>query len=300
MKVALVTAIAAFALDDDLAPLAEALARAGMQPSLVAWDDPTVSWSRFDLALLRSPWDYSERLEEFLVWAARVGGQTLLLNPLEVIRHNTDKHYLADLARQGVAVVPSVFVEPDEDAALALAAFLAGFPEAAEFVVKPAVGAGSRDAQRHGRAQPEAALVHVQRLLAERRSVLLQPYLPSVDKDGETALMFFDGRFSHAIRKGPLLKRDEGPTRALFAPEKITARKPGKDELALAEATLAALPHDALAYARVDLIRADDGLPRVLELELTEPSLFFVHGDGAADRFAASLLRRLQAIAPSS
>lgn len=300
MKVALVTAIAAFALDDDLAPLAEALARAGMQPSLVAWDDPTVSWSRFDLALLRSPWDYSERLEEFLVWAARVGGQTLLLNPLEVIRHNTDKHYLADLARQGVAVVPSVFVEPDEDAALALAAFLAGFPEAAEFVVKPAVGAGSRDAQRHGRAQPEAALVHVQRLLAERRSVLLQPYLPSVDKDGETALMFFDGRFSHAIRKGPLLKRDEGPTRALFAPEKITAREPGKDELALAEATLAALPHDVLAYARVDLIRADDGLPRVLELELTEPSLFFVHGDGAADRFAASLLRRLQAIAPSS
>lgn len=300
MKIALVTAIAALALDDDLAPLAEAIARAGMHPSIVAWDDPTVSWSRFDLALLRSPWDYTERLEEFLAWAARVGEQTLLLNPLEVIRHNTDKHYLADLARQGIAVVPSVFVEPNEDAAPALDAFLARFPEAAEFVVKPAVGAGSRDAQRHGRVEREAALAHVHRLLAERRSVLLQPYLASVDKDGETALMFFDGRFSHAIRKGPLLQRGEGSTRALFAPEKITARQPGKDELALAEATLAALPYPPLAYARVDLIRADDGLPRVLELELTEPSLFFVHGDGAADRFAVSLLKRLQATALSS
>ena len=300
MKVALVTAIAAFALDDDLAPLSEALARAGMQPVIVAWDDPTVSWSRFDLALLRSPWDYSERLEEFLAWAARVGEQTLLLNPLEVIRHNTDKHYLADLARHGVAVVPSVFVEPGEDATSALSGFLARFADAAEFVVKPAVGAGSRDAQRHGREMQAGALAHVQRLLAERRSVLLQPYLPSVDKDGETALMFFDGLFSHAIRKGPLLQRDQGPTRALFAPEKITSRKPGKDELALAEATLAALPHQALAYARVDLIRAADGSPRVLELELTEPSLFFAHGEGAADRFVASLLKRLPATTPVS
>jgi O-ureido-D-serine cyclo-ligase len=295
MKVALVTAIAAFALDNDLPPLAEALVRAGMQPTVVAWDDPTVSWSRFDLAVLRSPWDYTQRLEEFLAWAARIGGQTLLLNPLEVIRHNTDKHYLADLARQGIAVVPSVFVEPGEDAAAALLAFLGRFPDAAEFVVKPAVGAGSRDAQRHASEGQAAALAHVQRLLDERRSVLLQPYLASVDKEGETALMFFDGQFSHAIRKGPLLQRDEGPTRALFAPEKITARQPGKDELALAEATLAALPHPPLAYARVDLIRATDGSPRVLELELTEPSLFFVHGDGAADRLAAALLRRMQA-----
>lgn len=293
MRVALVTAIAAFALDEDLSPLAEALIRAGAQPTIVAWDDPTVSWSRFDLALLRSPWDYTQRLEEFLAWAARVGGQTLLLNPLDVIRHNTDKHYLAELARQGIAVVPSVFVEPGEDAAARLSAFLQQFEDAAEFVVKPAVGAGSRDAQRYGRDQQAAALAHVQRLLDDRRSVLLQPYLPSVDKDGETALIYFDGRFSHAIRKGPLLQRDGGPTRALFAPEKITARQPGKDELALAEATLAALPHPALAYARIDLIRATDGSPRVLELELTEPSLFFAHGEGAADRFAASLLRRL-------
>ncbi len=101
MKIALVTAIAAFALDDDLAPLQQALEKAGVQAPIVAWDDPTVSWSRFDAALLRSPWDYAERLPEFLGWAENVSKQTRLLNPLEVIRRNTDKHYLADLAKAG-------------------------------------------------------------------------------------------------------------------------------------------------------------------------------------------------------
>ena len=160
-------------------------------------------------------------------------------------------------------------------------------------MVKPAVGAGSRDAQRYGRAQVADAAQHAARLLAGQRSVLMQPYLASVDSDGETALMFFEGVYSHAIRKGPLLQRDEGPTRALFAPEKIAARAPGADELALAQAVLAALPGGPLAYARVDLIRAADGSPRLLELELTEPSLFFAHAEGSADRFAAALLRRL-------
>lgn len=295
MRIALVTAVAAFALDEDLPPLQEALLRAGAQAPIVAWDDPTVSWSRFDAVLLRSPWDYTERLDEFLSWAARVDGQSLLLNPLEVIRRNTDKHYLAELAGQGIAVVPSDFVEPGDDADAALRAFLAKYPEAREFVVKPAVGAGSRDAQRYSRGQHAQASEHASRLLTARRSVLLQPYLASVDKDGETALLFFDGKFDHAIRKGPLLRPNEGATDALFAPEKITARVPGKDELALAEATLAALAGGPLAYARVDLIRAADGTPRLLELELTEPSLFFLYSEGSADRFAASLLRRVAA-----
>ena len=293
MKIALVTAIAAFALDEDLAPLQQALHRAGIDAPILAWDDTSISWARFDAVLLRSPWDYSERLPEFLAWAERTSKQTTLLNPLEVIRHNTDKHYLADLNKLGVPVVPSRFAEPGEDAPAALRHFLESYPDAAEFVVKPAIGAGSRDAQRYGREQSVDATKHVARLLDAGRSVLLQPYLNSVDEAGETALMFFDGVFSHAIRKGPLLQRDEGPTRALFAPEKISARTPGADELAVAKAALAALPGGPLAYARVDLIRAADGSPVLLELELTEPSLFFPYGDGSADRFATTLAARL-------
>jgi O-ureido-D-serine cyclo-ligase len=294
VKIALVTAVAAFALDEDLAPLQQALHAAGVDAPIVAWDDMTVSWRRFDAAVLRSAWDYTERLPEFLEWAKTVQAQTLLLNPLEVIKRNVDKHYLAELEKKGIAIVPSAFAEPGEDAAKALDAFLAKYKQAGEFVVKPAIGAGSRDAQRYRRAQRKAALAHVKRLLAEQRSVLMQPYLDSVDEAGETALMFFDGVFSHAIRKGPLLVADEGPTEALFAAETISEREPGKDELALAKATLKALgTKQPLAYARVDLIRAADGSPRVLELELTEPSLFFPYGEGAAERFVAVLKKRV-------
>ncbi|HEY5805332.1 MAG TPA: hypothetical protein VIT90_16735 [Lysobacter sp.] len=304
-RLALVTAIAAAALDDELVPLLDACARAGIATHIRAWDDPTVTWSRFDAVLLRSPWDYTERLREFLDWCAHVSTRSSLINPLPVVRWNTDKHYLAALAERGVPVVATHFVEPDMDPLATLQAFLAAHPQATEFVVKPAVGAGSRDAQRYLRSQEFAAANHIARLLEADRSAMLQPYLASVDRDGETALMYFQGRFSHAIRKGPLLQRDEGPTEHLFAAEEITARIPGQDELALAGQVLAAASDSLqlqapLTYARVDLIRDDDGRPRVLELELCEPSLFFLHAAGSADRFAALMADTLRRSVPAS
>ena len=121
--------------------------------------------------------------------------------------------------------------------------------------------------------------------------MLVQPYLAAVDEHGETALMFFDGAFSHAIRKAPLLRRGEAATPALFAPERIGARTPSDDELATARDVLAAIPFGPLAYARVDLLPSTAG-PRLLELELTEPSLFLAYGPGSAGRLA-DVLRRL-------
>lgn len=292
-RVALVSIAAARALDDDLPPLLDALREAGAQAEIVDWDDAHADWPGFDLAVLRSAWDYTERPAQFLDWAQRVSTQTRLLNPVEVLRWNTDKHYLADLERAGVAIVPSAFVEPGADVGDALDAFLGAHPDAAEFVVKPAIGAGSRDAQRHARADRARAIAHVARLCAAGRSALLQPYLDRVDAHGETALIHFDGVFSHAIRKGPLLLRGEGPTDALFAPEHITPRTPDPAERELAARALAAIPFARpLAYARVDLIHDTDGAPRLLELELAEPSLFFAHGTGSAQRFAEVLLAR--------
>ena len=122
--------------------------------------------------------------------------------------------------------------------------------------------------------------------------MLLQPYLDSVDRDGETSLIYFAGKFSHAIRKAPLLPRGDAgsPAGGLFAPERITPRVPGADELRVAEKVLAALPFETPLYARIDLIRDASGAPTLLELELTEPSLFLVHAPGAAERFAAAVL----------
>lgn len=293
--IALVTAAAARDLDDDLPPLDAALRDAGNGFQIVNWDDAAVDWTQFDLAVLRSTWDYTTRLPEFLAWADRVSKATLLLNSLDVIRWNTDKHYLGDLARAGVLTVPSHFIEPGEDAGIQLERFL-NVHASQEFVVKPSVGAGSRDAQRYGHEERTLAVAHAQRLLATGRSVLLQPYLDRVDAHGETALVYFDGIFSHAIRKGPLLRRGEDPTRALFAAEHITSRRPGTDELRVAEEALAAIPFvQPLLYTRVDLVRDGADKPCVLELELTEPSLFFAHGDGAAQRFIRAMGKRIQA-----
>lgn len=283
-KLALATVAAARNLDDDLIPLDAALRDAGIQTDITDWDDPAIDWSSFDAVLLRSTWDYTERLPEFLAWCERVSAVSALLNPLDVVRWNTDKHYLRDLSERGIATVESHFVEPGGDAR--------AFPDFAEFVVKPTVSAGSRDTQRYIRAERDAAIAHVQRLIDASRAALIQPYLPAVDSEGETALLFFDGVFSHAIRKGPLLRRGEAATDALFAPEQITARTPSAQEYELAERVIASLPFPTLAYARVDLLPSPDG-PKLLELELTEPSLFFDTAAGAAGRFAALLAARI-------
>jgi glutathione synthase/RimK-type ligase-like ATP-grasp enzyme len=287
-RIALVTAAAARDLDDDLPPLVTALREQGGDVHVVNWDDSAIDWATFDLALLRSTWDYTTRLQEFLAWAERAGPH--LRNPADVVRWNTDKHYLGVLAAAGVPVVPSAFIEAGEDACTAIDRFLQAHA-AREFVVKPSIGAGSRDAQRYSRDDHAFALAHARRLLDAQRSVLLQPYLDRVDEHGETALIYFAGQFSHAIRKGPLLRRGEGPTRALFAAEHITPRTPSAGELEVAAHTLAAMPFGQLLYARVDLIHEADGAPRVLELELTEPSLFFAHAPGSAQRFAQAILR---------
>jgi glutathione synthase/RimK-type ligase-like ATP-grasp enzyme len=293
-SVALVSARRAHALDEDLPPLAAAFSAAGVRAEIADWDDDAVDWGRFDAALLRSAWDYTERLSEFLAWVERTATLTALLNPPSVVRWNCDKHYLAELARQDLPVVASHFCEADEQAAAALGKFL-DEQRAAELVVKPAVGAGARDTRRHARAARGEILAHMQGLLAARRSVLLQPYLPSVDRAGETALIYIDGKFSHAIRKGPLLPPGAAATAALFAPEDISVRAAGADEREVGERVLGALPFGTLLYARVDLIRAEGGEPRLLELELTEPSLFFAHAPGSAERLVRSTLSRLPA-----
>jgi len=281
--IALVSARSARALDDDLLPLQQALIAAGTHAELVDWDDATLDWSRYSAALLRSTWDYTQRLPEFLAWAEHTAEITRLLNPLNAVRWNTDKHYLHDLAAAGVPVVPSFFIEPGQPAD--------ALPEHAEFVIKPAVGAGSRDAQRYVRSERAAAIIHAQRLLDANRSVLVQPYLEAVDQHGESALLYFNGRYSHSIRKGALLKRGEAATRALFAAEHISARSADADERALAEQTLAAIPFiRPLLYARIDMIRDAENKPCILELELTEPSLYFAFDEGSVQRFAAAII----------
>jgi hypothetical protein len=199
--IALVTAQEARALDEDLPLLVEALRAPGIGVETPCWDDPDYDWAACDAVVIRSTWDYIDRIDRFLDWVDRTGSCTRLFNPPAVVRWNTDKHYLRDLSGAGVGVVPTRFAEPGENPAAVLTDFLGGGAGALsvgdgfrfdEFVIKPAVGVGSRDAARYRRGEASRAEDHLHLLLAAGRSALLQPYLGRVDEVGETALILVD------------------------------------------------------------------------------------------------------------
>jgi hypothetical protein len=276
--IALATCAEFASLDADDRLLADAL---GDEAVPAVWDDPAVDWSGFDLVVIRSTWDYTERRDEFVAWAEAVGPR--LHNSPEVVRWNSDKRYLADLDAAGLPVVPTTFLEPDA------AGWEHLLPEH-RCVVKPAVSAGSRDTARH--EDRRAAADHARRLLDDGRTVMVQPYVAEIDTQGETALLYYDGVYDHAIRKAPMLLGGTAPVDGLFAPEYIQPRRPRAEERAVGDAVVAEVQRrfGRLLYARVDLLGTD---PVLLELELTEPSLFFSRSDGAAQRYAAAIRARL-------
>jgi hypothetical protein len=139
----------------------------------------------------------------------------------------------------------------------------------------------------------DVAAAHVARLRAAGRLVMVQPYLAAVDTYGETAMLYLGGAFSHAVRKGPLLSGPSADVEGLYVRDEITPRTPSAAERAVADAALAAVPPGDLLYARVDLIPGPSGEPLLIELELTEPSLFLEYGPGAPERFAAAIAARL-------
>jgi hypothetical protein len=286
MSVAVVTCAAARDLDDDLPPLLAALEGAGIAHALLDWDDPAADWGAHDLLVVRSVWDYVHRRREFLAWADAAGAAAPLANPAPVLAWSSDKRYLADLAAAGVPVAPTAFAAPGEAMA---------WPSRGEVVVKPAVSAGSIDTERYPAPRRAEAEDHVARLHADGRVAMAQPYLARVDAAGETAMVFLDGRFSHAVRKGPMLRDEREVVGGLFLKEEIGPAAPTAAEVAVARAAMASVPGggEHLLYARVDLIPGDDGAPVVIELELLEPSLFLAHVPGTAERLVAAIARRL-------
>ena len=277
--------------DDRL--LAAALRKRGAEVRFGVWDDPGFDWSGFESVLIRSTWDYTLDRDRFLAWAWSLEGR--LDNPPAIVEWNSDKHYLADLAAAGIAAVPTVYVKPGE----------AGPELAGEVVVKPAVSAGARDTGRFSPAAHGQARKLIGRLQSEGRTAMVQPYLSSVEGDGETAIVFIAGTESHALRKDVVLGPDEEApladhelraAEAMFREELVVAATAGDAERELAAAVLETLGSRFGApplYARVDMLFAAGGEPVLLELEAVEPSLYFEQAPGSAERFADSVLQRL-------
>ncbi|MEK6312449.1 MAG: hypothetical protein V4755_17280 [Curtobacterium sp.] len=281
-SLAWVTTAPARGLDEDEDLALAALGRTGVVVDIVDWDDLDVDWSAYDRVALRSTWDYDDRLDEFVAWLRRVEQQTELVNPLPAVLWSTDKQYLRELDAAGVPITPTRFVPPGETPV---------FPDG-RFVVKPAVGAGSRGAASYGPDQHAAAAAHVRSLQDAGQVVLVQPFVASVPRDGEWPLVFLGGAYSHAASKRVTLP-EAAVIEGLFAAEENTPHAPSVEQVEVATSAMDLVRQrfGVLPYARVDLVRADDGSSLVLEVELVEPSLFLPQADAAAaDRLAAALV----------
>lgn len=262
-KIAIATCLKLPEPDHDEAPLLSALRRSGVEADMLAWDDPKAEPGRYEAVIIRSTWNYIHDLPAFLSWAERTARATKLINPLEILRWNTHKGYLREVA---VPSVPTVYAgrgKPAPDWSWA------------DVVVKPQVGAGSFATRRFQDKKEARAF-----LASQDRDMMVQPYLRSVEGHGERALIWIAGEVTHSVRKTPRFTgSDESVSEALPV---------SKEERAFAERALAPYAR-RLLYARVDVAPADDGSLLLMELELVEPSLFLKQCPAALERLSGAI-----------
>jgi hypothetical protein len=271
LDVALVTCTRVAQGDDDDHLLAAALTRLGLSVAFVCWDDPDARWPVAGMAVVRSTWDYHERLDAFLGWADFVGSVTTLRNDAATIKWNSHKGYLLDLQARGVEIVPTTLVRAGERAELG----------PGEVVVKPAVSVG---AERTFRFASQADLD----ALTATDDALVQPYVDAIETKGELSIVCIDGEPSHAVRKVPA----SGDFRSQEEHgAQITSVEVEGTHRALARTALSTLERVPL-YARVDAVDTDSGL-QLMELELIEPTLWLRWHPPAADTLAAAIAAQL-------
>lgn len=264
--------------------LTGSLAKFHCQTCRVSWSDPEVTWSDFDAVVIRTTWDYFERLPEFLNWLKAREADCNLINSPAQLRWNTDKHYLADLQKAGVRIVPTEYLErgtkPDLENVLSNLSGQLG-------VLKPCVSG----AARHTYRLPSKDIARWQELIDQLlpcEALMVQPFQERILDDGEITLIAFNGRVSHAVRKRAKpgdfrVQDDHGGTVESYAPTKA--------EIDFAERALAEC--DPIpCYGRVDLVADRMGQLCVMELELIEPELW-LRFLGNADAFAEAIYERI-------
>ncbi|HEU5106068.1 MAG TPA: hypothetical protein VFU11_09520 [Solirubrobacterales bacterium] len=282
-RIAIATCAAYEELKVDDRLLGEALESRGAEAVPVVWDGAQPRWQDTDLCLVRSTWDYHDKHEEFLAWTQEVAQATTLHNPADVIAWNSAKTYLRELGERGVPTVPTVWVDRGSGTDVEEILTREDWPEV---VIKPVVDLGAKNLHRV-RAGAGAAGDALAAVLA-RSDGMVQPFLPSLEAEGELSLVFIDGAFSHAVRKVPAA--GDFRVQSIWG-GKAEATTPAADCLELAERAIAHLTEPPL-YARVDLVAGADGSLLLIELELIEPNLYMgEHPRAAAALAEAALLR---------
>lgn len=281
-RLALVTCNAHPQVAADDCALQAALEVAGIGSVGAAWNDPDVDWRGFDAVVLRSTWDYHTQYPAFEHWLARLETAGVhVLNPVATLRWNADKRYLTQLAAMGVHVIPTQAVAGRELAALVHRR------TGESLVIKPTISGNSWHTVQ-GVAGSAGLRARMQALPVEL-TYLVQPYLPEIRTRGEWSLVYFDGRFSHAVRKVPgpgdyRVQSDFGGTASAAVPDADVLRDAQRCLHAVAR-----LGHGGHVYARIDGI-AGEGRFQLMEVELIEPNLFLRTSETAAARFAQAIV----------
>lgn len=281
-RIAIATCAAYPKLKGDDEMLREALRRRGCEAESVVWDAGDVAWEGFDLCLVRSTWDYHDKYEEFLAWTRRVKAASTLHNPADLIAWNSDKRYLRQLAEAGVPMVPTLWVGRGAEVDLAADMAERGWGEA---VVKPVVDLGAKNLHRVPASEAQNALATV----LERQEAMVQPFLPSLEAEGELSLIYIEGVFSHAVRKHPAA--GDFRVQSIWGGT-VAPADPEPQHVEVAEQALNHLDKPPL-YARVDLVTDLAGEPTLIELELIEPNLYLSTDPGSAERLADAAIRLL-------
>ena len=284
MNIAFATSEEYRGLTEDDRRAVEALAERGATVRATVWNDPTVVWSEFDLIVVRSTWDYHRHAEQFREWIASLENTGApLWNPPALLRWNMEKTYLRELERAGVRTVPTAWLSRGAETELGALLEERGWHDV---VVKPVISAAANRTHRIGRADTASANSQVAASL-EIGDVMVQPFIHEIQTRGEWSLIFIDGEFSHSVRKRPM--SGDFRVQAHLGGD-ATTEAAGTDVIASARKVLDAVEFPWL-YARVDGIETVDGFV-LLELEMLEPSLYFVHTDSGAGRFADSIINR--------
>jgi hypothetical protein len=267
---------------DDFPLLATAAAQHGLQLEPRIWQDPTVATGGYDAVLIRACWDYTTQQEAFLAALDRLEAAGLrLFNPASVVRWNSCKTYLRDLATAGADVIDTIWL--DAVTPRAVAKVFSDF-DAAEIVLKPQVGAGSRETirlKRNGWSEHDL-------LAGPQGPAMAQPFQPAIETDGEWSAFLFGGQRAHVIHKRPA----PGDWYANVAGAHFAAAPPPPDLDALVPKALAGAPA-GLLYARADFVRGTDGRLKLIELEAIEPYLFLTYAPSAADDLVRALAAAL-------
>jgi glutathione synthase/RimK-type ligase-like ATP-grasp enzyme len=278
-RVALATSIPLTPSDQQLLAPLHAL---GLIAEPATWSDPAIDWTRYAAVVIRSCWDYHHRINEFLYWIGRLEtARVPVINSAGTVRWNASKTYLLALGARGVPIPPTTVVKrgaADGEAASAIAALAA-----TDVVIKPAVSATAYETWR---ATVPLQPVDTARLraLAARGDVIVQSFVEEIATSGELSLVFFDGVYSHAVRKlprqgdfrvqadhGGLLEITDAPAEIIRQAEAIVRHAPS-------------VP----TYARVGGIVIGDVFT-LMELELIEPEFYLSQTGTAAPRFAAAI-----------